>query len=206
MSAAIQCQSGWLRRASSIMFAELSSPVNSVSGHMPASTSVLLPGPQPRSMTLRTGETEIRAAKSWHGRVRCSENFRYWPALQVGILCGAECFLQSGHRGWESLIGRHAADRLIERLRAHGAGVADLFERAEEAGGVDNTGHSGQLTIVVDLLVDGDARGCIVKIDGDNIRGAQGKEVVLGVAGVVPMPAIENQTDVGLVDFGDQIL
>src|SRR5258708_15589300 len=185
-SAAIHCQSGCFRRASSIMSAELSSPVISASGHKPASTSVLVPGPHPRSMTRRTGATEMRAARSRPARVRSSENFRYCPAFQVGILCGRERFLERRHGGWESLIGRHAPDRFVERLRAHGTGVADLFERTQEARGVDHARGRGQFALVVDLLVDRNARGRVVEIDRDNIGGTQRQYVVLRIAGVIP--------------------
>src|SRR5262249_31760305 len=65
--------------------AELSRPVICASGHRSARTAVLLPGPHPRSITVRTSTNPTRATRSRHGCVRSSSNFRYWSAFQVGI-------------------------------------------------------------------------------------------------------------------------
>src|SRR5450759_3275471 len=57
-------------------------------GHRLASTSVSVPGPQPRSTTI-SGATaptlEVRSAK---GRCRWSPNFSYWSGFQVSAMVG----------------------------------------------------------------------------------------------------------------------
>src|SRR5262245_36848088 len=48
-------------------------------------TSVLLPGPQPRSMMLAGESNRTRDTKSRHGRVRSSWNLRYCAESHSGI-------------------------------------------------------------------------------------------------------------------------
>lgn len=51
-------------------------------GHRWRGTCVLLPGPQPRSITARGDSTAMRDARSAAGRVRSSPNLRYSPGSQ----------------------------------------------------------------------------------------------------------------------------
>src|SRR5438132_2414212 len=64
---------------------ELSIPVILAFGHLSARMRVLFPGPHPRSIMDRTSPADSRAARSRHGCVRSSPNFKYWPAFQDGI-------------------------------------------------------------------------------------------------------------------------
>ena len=73
-------------RAADEHLGELSRPVTAAAGQRPRRRAVLLPGPQPRSMTVRDASASIRAARSRQGCVRSSANFRYLWALQSGIL------------------------------------------------------------------------------------------------------------------------
>src|ERR1051326_9437567 len=83
MSARTQVPLGFPARASCSISAELSRPVIEACGQRSARTAVLLPVPQPRSITLRTFSTDTWAARSRLGRVRSSANLRYWFAFQV---------------------------------------------------------------------------------------------------------------------------
>src|SRR5262245_45705146 len=53
------------------------------------SSSVELPGPQPRSTTRRGRASGTCASRSRGGRVRSSSNLRYWRALQSSVMSTA---------------------------------------------------------------------------------------------------------------------
>src|ERR1041384_1388854 len=89
MSCCRQVRFGCALEADFSISDELSSPVIEAVGQRSARTAVLLPGPQPRSITLRGAETSTRTARSRHGRVRSSANLRYCPALHVDIVKNA---------------------------------------------------------------------------------------------------------------------
>ncbi len=73
-SACTQVRPGCASRAAAIIAAELSSPITSAMGQRSATTCVLLPGPQPRSITRRGASIITRTANSRQGRVRSSAN------------------------------------------------------------------------------------------------------------------------------------
>jgi hypothetical protein len=77
MSSDNQWKFGYFSRPFRTISSELSSAVTSASGHKDAMTSVLFPGPEPRSMIRRGRAAEIRDARSRHGRVRSASNFKY---------------------------------------------------------------------------------------------------------------------------------
>src|SRR5215467_10554173 len=55
------------------------------SGQRAARTTVLLPGPHPRSMIVRGDGIMMRSARSRAGRLRSSANWRYCVGFQVVI-------------------------------------------------------------------------------------------------------------------------
>src|SRR5262245_6022675 len=64
------------------MSGEESSPITSACGNRSMSSSVELPGPQPRSNTRVASLSGTCAKRSREGRVRSSSNLRYWRADQ----------------------------------------------------------------------------------------------------------------------------
>src|SRR5437870_2981389 len=64
------------------MSGEESSPITSAFGNRSTSSSVELPGPQPRSNTRAARSSGTCASRSREGRVRSSSNLRYWRADQ----------------------------------------------------------------------------------------------------------------------------
>src|SRR5215510_8682484 len=64
------------------MSGEESSPITSACGNRSMSSSVELPGPQPRSNTRVARSSGTCASRSREGRVRSSSNLRYWRADQ----------------------------------------------------------------------------------------------------------------------------
>ena len=70
-------------RAAAIMSGELSSPLTSAAGKRAASTSVELPGPQPKSMARWASVAGTACSRSRTGRVRSFSKLLYWAADQL---------------------------------------------------------------------------------------------------------------------------
>ena len=79
------------------------------------------------------------------------------------------------------------------------------MERVEESANVDDAGCKRNLAFAVDLLIDGDAGGCIVEVDADYLFVAQCFEVGERFAGCVPVPGVEDEAHIFQIDFGVQL-
>jgi len=92
----------------------------------------------------------------------------------------------------------------VEGLAFDWAVVADFDEGVYESGEVYDSGGCGEASAAVDLLVDFDVGGCVVYVDVDDVCIGELEEFVYGSVGGVPVPAIEEEADVGAVDGADK--
>ena len=76
----------------------------------------------------------------------------------------------------------------------------DAFERLQEAGQVDDTFAWQQALVIVDLLWRQVRR--VIEMDVHDAIAAGRNDVLCGGPGVVPVPGIEQQSDVGTTLLG----
>ena len=78
----------------------------------------------------------------------------------------------------------------------------DALERPQKAGQVDDTFAGQQTLIIVDLLRRQVRR--VIEMDVHDAIAAGGNDVLWGGSGVVPVPGIEQQSDVGTTFLGER--
>src|SRR5215467_409457 len=115
-----------------------------------------------------------------------------------GLTKDSKRAVEAGFRGcFRRYVFRSPEDFHAERLV-----VVDALERLQESGQVDDTFSGQQTLIVVDLLWRQVRR--VIEMDVHNAISAGGDDVLWGRSCVVPVPGIEQQSDVGTTFLGER--
>src|SRR5215470_9135533 len=133
-------------------------------------SSVELPGPQPRSITLRGDLSGTCASRSRGGRVRSSSNLRYWRALQSSdIRTIFQKSLPSGlTRGWGPVSAENATNRRVLAHRDALAGELLVLDPMRDRGVGSEPAH---LVLLVVLVVALEPLDVAIALEGEDVGG-----------------------------------